>query len=191
MNNKGLVITASLLGVVIIGLSMYIAWWADDVAYKNALQANTIDGYRVFLSRYPDSEFAADVQTRYDELDYNQVRYSYSERVYNDYLKEHPHSIYVDSVKILLEDCVYSHAVSSNDVSLCRSFISNYPYSSHVAEIQKKIDGMEKDFYNQKINLPIDKISNYNIDEYFRLFTNGKYADKVNAKRNEIKDRDA
>ena len=34
MNNKGLIITASSLLVVIIGLSMYIAWWADDAAYK-------------------------------------------------------------------------------------------------------------------------------------------------------------
>lgn len=191
MNNKGLIITASALFAVIIGLSMYITWWADDTAYKKAVQANTIQEYKAFLNRYPNSEFASDVQKRYDELDYRKARKSHTEGSYNDYLREHPHSLYADSVKIFVEDLAYVRVKASNDVSVCRQFINDHPNSRHAAAVMKKIDGLEKDYYNSKINIAIDRVSRYDIDEYYRLFPSGKYAQKVAAKSKDLRDYEA
>ncbi len=191
MNNRGLIITASSLLVVIIGLSMYIAWWADDAAYKKAVQANTIREYKAFLNRYPNSEFAADVQKRYDELDYRKARKSHTEGAYNEYLREHPHSLYADSVKIFVDDLAFVRVKASNDVSVCRQYLNEHPNSRHAAAVLKKIDGMEKEYYNSKINIAIDRVYRYDIDEYYRLFPSGKYAQKVAAKSKDLRDYEA
>lgn len=190
MNNKGLFITASSLLVVIIGLIMYIALWADDAAYENALKANTGKAYKEFLTRYPDSEYRLDVQQRYDECDYHEAVNLNTEVAYKKYLENHPKSIYVDSVKSLIEDCVYQKAIASSSLSDCQQFIADYPNSPHVAAIKKKIDKMERDFYQSRINIALEKENKNDLLEYKRLFPKGKYLTQVNRKLEDLTDSD-
>lgn len=177
--------------VVIIGLAMYIALWADDVAYNNAVDANDVKEYKTFLSRYPDSDYAADIQLRYDECDYHRVKDLNRESEFIDYIKEHPHSIYVDSVKSIIEMFAFYNAQQTTDPLTCRSFINKYKGTEHAAVIQKRLDELERQFYNKNINISIDKLSHFYINEYYRLFPNGKYADKVEARSKVLYDYEA
>lgn len=191
MNNKGLIITASSLLVVIIGLAMYIALWADDVAYKKAVEKNSIRSYREFLKQYPNSEFAADIQLRYDECGYRRARESNRESELLDYIKDHPHSLYADSAKILVEVFAYNRALQTTDPSECRAYVLKYPDTQKAKTIQKRIDEMERQFYNKNIDVSMDKLSRYNINEYYRLFPEGKNKNKVDAKSMDLLDYEA
>lgn len=191
MNNKGLIITASTLCAVIIGLIMYSALWADDTAYKKAVEQNTVKGYQEFLSRYPNSEFANDIQSRYDEIDYREAVRKNNENAYTKYLQEHPKSIYVDSVKAFVEEFAYDKAIRSSELAVCRKFMDDYPNSVHNQTIQKKIDKMETDYYKSYINIPVENVSRNNLVEYSRLYPNGRYAAQVSAKLNDLNDYEA
>lgn len=191
MNNKGLIITASSLLVVIVMLAMYIALWADDVAYDKAVAADTSKEYKAFLDRYPDSEFAADIRLRYDKCDYLRVKEVNREDEFNDYIKEHPKSLYVDSVKILVEVFAFNRAQQSTDPAVCRAYIKDYSGTLHAKTIQKRVDDMERQFYNTNINVPVEKLSRENINQYHRLFPDGKLASKVEAKSHELSDYNA
>lgn len=191
MNNKGLIITASSLLVVIIGLAMYIALWAVDVAYKKTIEKNSVRYYREFLKNYPDSKYTADIQHRYDECDYRRVKNLNKESAFYDYIKEHPHSIYVDSAKIFIDDFAYNRALQTTDPAVCRDYIKDYDKSPRAATIQKRLDEMDRQFYNKNINVSIDKLTRYNINEYYRLFPDGKNKSKVEAKSRDLYDYEA
>ncbi len=191
MNNKGLVITASLLFAVIIGLIMHLALWADDVAYKNAKVANDTQTYKDFLKQYPESEFADEIRVLYDECAYRDVVRVNTEKAYSEYLKEHPNSQYVDSARSLIEEFVYTRALTTPDASICRAFLDDYPDGEHAKMIQKRLDYLEREYYTKKINIEVDKIVRDNIYGYNRLFPNGKYSSKVSAKLAELNDYEA
>lgn len=186
MNNKGLIITASSLLVAIIGLSMYIALWADDVAYKKAVEKNSIKSYREFLAQYPNSEFATDVQKRYDECDYHRVKNRSVLNELRDYIKEHPHSVYADSVKAIIEVFAFSEAQNTEDPTVCMSYLQDYPNSPNAEIIQGHLDDLENKFYAERINIGVERRRSEDISQYFVLFSEGKYKNEVEAKNKEL-----
>lgn len=191
MNNKGLKITASILFAVIIGLIVYNVLWADDAAYRKAIETNTVKSYKEFLSRYPNSEHAADIQSRYDEKDYREAVRKNTENAYAKYMKEHPNSVYVDSVKVFVEEFAYKKAITSTDLSACRKFIEDYPNSNHVSTIQKKLEKMETDYYKTYVNISTENLSRNKLQEYNKLYPDGRYSSQVAAKLNDLNDYEA
>ncbi len=191
MNNKGLKITVLILFAAIIGLIIYNVLWADDAAYRKAIETNTIKSYKEFLSRYPNSEYANDIQSRYDEKDYREAVGANTDSAYLKYLKEHPYSVYIDSVMAFVEELEYEKAIKSTNPSICRTFIEDYPHSSHISTIQKKLDNMETDYYKTYINVAIEKLSRTKLQEYNQLYPNGRYASQVSTKLNDLNDYEA
>lgn len=188
MYNKRLVITFATLCGVILSLTAYLLVWADDVAYKKAIDANSIESYKEFLVRYSDSEYVKDVQSRYDKVAYEFAVNINTEKIYKEYLVTHKNSLFIDSVKPRLEELVYQRIVKGNSIEDCVSFVNDYPNSDHLASIKKKLDKMEQDYYKQKVNIAIDKVSFDDLTAYNHLFPNGKYTKKVAAKKDDYRD---
>ena len=188
MYNKGLVITCVTLCSVIIGLAAYLFLWADDVAYKKAVDANTVESYKEFTIRYTNSEYITDVRKRYAEVAYKEAVITNTEKVYKEYLNTHKNSLYVDSIKPRLEKLVYERVYKGDNIEDCQDFVKDFPNSKYLSSIQKKIDRMEKDFYNKKINISIELVLPNNLTEYNRLFPDGKYSKQVAKKQEDLRD---
>lgn len=190
MKNKVLIVIASLLFAVIIGLIMQIALWADDIAYKEAINTNSIKLYKEFLDQYPNSKYLADIQGRYDECAYRLALKEGTKKAYQEFLNEHPNSEYIDSVKLFLEEIAYKNAISSNDISYCCDFIKDYPNSEHIPSVLNRLDYLEEQFYRDNINIPVERVNRNLLSQYNHWFPNGKYNRQVLAKLDERNDYD-
>lgn len=182
MNNKGLIITSISISIAIIGTILYFSINAEDRAYNKAIEDCSIEACKHFLQRYPDSEYAGEIQSLYDKYDYYHSIKENNETTYRNYLTNHPNSTYNDSVLIQIEYLLYNRAMTQSETIFCDHFLSEFPNSRYAPQVTKRLnDLLEEEFYQ--------RIAKYDNEESWKEYID-KYPNGVHIEEAKVKIKD-
>ncbi|MCF8255604.1 MAG: hypothetical protein K9J84_13590 [Bacteroidia bacterium] len=173
---KKLILIAVVLFLAITGFSQEKKW-------KKANEANTIESYQKFLSKYPDSEFSSLAKEGIIKLDYEDACERNSISAYEKFLKKHSDSKYHDDVnqrikqiseeiearkrrqeaadKKILDDLAMNNSIAAYHEYICKN--QNHHLVGQIKQIisemyselvdSLKSEGIVKDFSS----FPVDK----------------------------------
>lgn len=149
----------------------------EEEAFQQARAANTIEAFREFLRKYPQSRFRERVEQMITELEKVDEKKIYEDAiaadnvaVYRHFLERHPNSIYRSDIEKRLkeveqrnaEKAMYLEAVTQKNYDACLRFLKNYPnsrFTAEVAAIKKEID----DAYQQAMR---NADASYQLEDY-------------------------
>lgn len=117
-----------------------------DRAYRDVSQGNydlAIDGFRDFLSRYPDDTLADNAQYWLGECHYVQDHVTEAAREFERVLSDHPDGDKVPAAKLKLGYC----ALRQNDVARARRWfddiVKNHPASDEARSARNKLASLD------------------------------------------------
>lgn len=201
MNNKGLRITALILGIIALimviiintdnSLSRRVKANQELKAYELALN-NSDDIFVLtdYLEQYPDApaEHIAKIQHIYEKTSFDQIEKNPNQEKWEEYIKQFPNGHLTEqailNLKVYTEERDYNAAVSANTEEQYEEFIREYPngiYFSEVSELLAELRKQKEYLDNSLSNgsQPYAKYYGRNKSEYY-----GYSRVKVNASKN-------
>jgi hypothetical protein len=106
----------------------------NEVAYLDALKANTYQAFAQYLQKYPQSERAAEADRKYQRLLYESKTADHRLAVYEQFVKEHAASPYLAAA---LQN-IFEISTADGQTQSFVNFIKKYPNSPQ-ASLAKKI----------------------------------------------------
>ena len=113
---------------------------AQKGKYKKACQANTIDSYQGFLTKYPDSEYSKDIKERLINLEYEQVKDETQPEPLKEFLKKYPDNQYSEQIKPKIENLEFAIVEKSNSVLAYARFVEQHPEGEIAISAKDKIN---------------------------------------------------
>ncbi len=133
------IFTASILLIFLISFILPNEGIAQKGKYKKACQANTIDSYQEFLTKYPDSEYSKDIKERLINLEYEQVKDETQPEPLKEFIKKYPDNQYSEQIKPKIENLEFAIAEKSNSVLAYARFVEQHPEGELASSAKDKI----------------------------------------------------
>lgn len=128
--------------------------------YYKATDKNTIEAYQKFLDKYPDGEYAANVKSKIEKLEYQMVIESNSIDSLRNFLTKYPSSSYQTEIQQKIEKLEFEEAKTSNTIQALQDFLKKYPKTKFKNEASKII-----------IKLEFEEVQKINTVEGYKNFT--------------------
>jgi hypothetical protein len=97
--------------------------------WEKALQQNTVTGFREYLQKYPESEFAGIAAQKFDSLDWVQTLAGMDSIKMAQYLENHLKGSHVEEARILLDSLQWEKACALKDTSRIKNLLIKNPLS--------------------------------------------------------------
>ncbi|MDX2285872.1 MAG: caspase family protein [Bacteroidia bacterium] len=137
------------------GLGEFVFHKTDSEAadYQAAAQLDTLPGWRDFLTRYPRSPQAEQVQARIraleDEAVWQAARQAGTEAAYDRYLTQQPAGRYraeaEQQLRRLAEEKAWARASASDTIYEYRRFLNLYPASAHAPKAEAALERIRRE----------------------------------------------
>ena len=112
--------------------------------WEEAKSKNTVEGYEMFISEYPESEFAQEalsVKAKLEEKNlWREVKSKNTNEGYELFLSKYPESQYKDSVNFLIEKIYFTECQNSDLITSYINFLKQYPNNHFTNEIKKLLE---------------------------------------------------
>jgi len=156
--------TKTLLIVAIIS-SLLISCSSQKALFENASNIDTIESYKEFLQKYPNSQYSLSAMKKLAKLSFAEVKKENTISAYYNYINEFPNS---DSINVAMHNLSYLRTKEENTIYAYEEFLKYFPNSKYKKEINDdiKFDKAKKDYYN---NIKIQKL-----EEYLAEYPKGK-----------------
>jgi len=109
-----------------------------DSRWQQATSADTVQAYRAFLLRHPNSDYAVKAQEKIDSLDWQQAKSRDIDAI-EGYLRTHPESRHTAEARAKLETLEWYRAKNLNTVSAYEAFLRTYPNGRFSTKAQEKV----------------------------------------------------
>ncbi len=126
-----------LLLIMILFSVLFLFIGCADVAYKKAIDTNSIEAYNQFISKYPDSEFAPQAKERSEELYWQQMKKQNLIISYESYLEKYPSGKYAKAAEVKIEDVVWDSSKTNQNYE---EYLQRYPAGKYAKEGKKRIE---------------------------------------------------
>ena len=123
-------------------------------AYDSACKTNSLEAFRGFLKKYPQSQYAQDVQNRIKDLDlWSIVKKNNTIQAYNSYLENSQYKTFASEAKAAIQTInaasEWQKIKSTNSLAEVQAYINKYPNASTISDAKKKEhELMGVQFYN-------------------------------------------
>jgi len=107
--------------------------------YIKAFRDGTMDSFRDFITRYPDSELREEAQRIFDGLVYRPYKIRSTPQALDEFVKKHPGNYYLSNALKRRDDLRYAPVKAVDRISRYRWFISKYPDNPHGKEARERI----------------------------------------------------
>lgn len=136
LQQRPIVIIAALL-VLVSGCSTMETRWND------ACNKNTVQGYEVFLERYPDSEYSLTATRRIEYLRWQAAKTDSTAKGVENYLKLHPAGAYAREAQEMAESRRWQEATSKDSIFFFQSYLRKHPDGKHSTEARTRLEELE------------------------------------------------
>lgn len=114
-----------------------------QVAFQEALRANTYQAFQNFFIRYPAARQVAEAKGKYDSLLYIGLTSTGKWQEYESFYKNYPQSHYRAKAKAQYEKLLYEQAVSvSNDTGTYEKYIMEHPESPYAEQAKQQLQNL-------------------------------------------------
>ena len=107
--------------------------------FIKAFRSGSMEDFRDFLTRYPDSELGEEARRILDGLLYRPFKIKGTPEAFDEFLKRYPGNYYAESAMKRRDDLYYMPVKAEDRISQYRSFISNYPDNLNAPEARERI----------------------------------------------------
>ena len=107
--------------------------------FIKAFRDGSMDSFRVFITRYPDSELREEAQRIFDGLVYRPFKIKSTPQALDEFTKKYPDNYYAGSALKRRDDLQYIPVKAADRISQYRWFISTYPDNIHTGEARAKM----------------------------------------------------
>jgi hypothetical protein len=161
----------------------------DSIAFYTAMQGNTSESFRQFISKYPESEFVKLAQKEIDLKEFEEYTRQKTLAEYMLFLEEKPSNPY----KVEAENQIFKLQTKINTLESYSQFIQNFPSNRNVDEAWRKIFQIYMyNYSDQRIKSFLEEYPDYpfkdEINEELNLaqqillpYRNGNYYGWMNA----------
>ena len=111
-------------------------WW-------RATRANTVDAYRDFLQKYPDSRYTVEARHRIEELDWQAARSLNSVDAYERFVMNYPESPHRPKADSLIEELDWKQAQAGKGLDAYQGFVRKHPSSRYRSLAETRIEELE------------------------------------------------
>lgn len=116
-------------------------------AYLNG----SMDSFRDFIARYPESELREEAQRVFDGMVYRPYKMKGTPGAFDDFIQRNPDNFYVESAVKRRDYLLYLPVKGADRISAYRSFISAYPDNLHAVEAKKRIKAILSTYEDTKL----------------------------------------
>jgi hypothetical protein len=116
--------------------------------FIKAFRDGSMDSFREFITRYPDSGLLEEAQRIFDGLVYRPYKIKGSPKALDEFTKKHPDNYYVDSALKRRDYLRYIPVEVADKISRYRWFISTYPDNAHAGEARERIRAILSTYEN-------------------------------------------
>jgi len=107
--------------------------------FIKAFRSGSVEDFRDFLTRYPDSELGEEARRILDGLLYRPFKITGTPQALGEFLKRYPDNYYAESALKRRDDLYYLPAKAVDRISQYRSFISDHPDNINTPEALARI----------------------------------------------------
>jgi hypothetical protein len=107
--------------------------------FIKAFRDGSMDSFRVFITRYPDSELREEAQRIFDGLVYRPFKIKSTPQALDEFIVKYPDNYYAGSALKRRDDLQYIPVKAADRISQYRWFISTYPDNIHTGEARAKM----------------------------------------------------
>jgi hypothetical protein len=104
-----------------------------------AFRDGSMDAFRSFIARYPDSDLREEAQRIFDGLVYRPFKIKGTHQALDEFIVKYPDNYYADSALKRRDDLQFIPVKAADRISEYRWFISTYPDNIHAGEAREKI----------------------------------------------------
>jgi len=143
--------------------------------WQKAAQLNTVEAYKEFLLKHPQSEFINLARKNIEQLEWQYAIDINSTNEYQKFLEKYPRSEFSVQARQKIEEIYWQHAEHTNTLDAYRLFLRRYPRSSYVNTAHT---AMELIAWKEAQALN-DRSA---FQQYLQNFPKGKHSDGASAK---------
>jgi len=104
-----------------------------------AFRKGSMESFRDFINRYPDSELHEEAQRIYDGLVYRPFKIRGTFQALDEFIKKYPDNYYADTALKRRDDLQYMPVKAADKMSQYRWFISTYPDNRNAGQAMKRM----------------------------------------------------
>jgi hypothetical protein len=119
--------------------------------FIKAFRDGSVDSFREFITRYPDSELHEEAQRIFDGLVYRPFKIKGSPQALDEFIKKHPDNYYTGSALKRRDDLQYIPVETVDRISEYRWFISTYPDNIYAGEARERIGAILSTYEDTKL----------------------------------------
>lgn len=128
-----------------IGLKETFVVLQAKVEFNEIRKTESIEKYESFLRRFGDTEYAAEVKKRLQELTFEQAKRENTIDAYRAFIARFPESPQKAEALRKLEELSFERASKLNTIDAYKSFIAEFPNSRYAERAKQKILDLETD----------------------------------------------
>ena len=144
--------------------------------WKRAQELDTVDSYRVFISKHPGSEYGLRANGRIEELRWHLAQQENTIEGYREFLFWVPRGKYSDKARLQLETLAFQQAKQSNTIGAYEDFRMTYPSSTLTSQASNEIEVLKEESSYQEF---MSKRGIESASRYLRTFPRAKHAQEV------------
>lgn len=142
---------------VVLGLSLALVGCSKEgAAFKQAQEANSIEGYESFLQQFPETDNKMTVEQRLDELYFEKSKAEPTEESLRGYLAKFPQGAHSAEVRGELEGMAFKKIAETGDKAAFEAFVAEFPNGNYTEKAKTRIDELG---YGEKITTSDVKVT--------------------------------
>jgi len=110
-----------------------------DTRWQQANSANTVQAYKTFLRRHPDSEYKDRAREKIESLHWQKTTAKQSTYAFKRYLRVHPDGEHATEARNQIELLEWENAKKGNRLSGYEAFLEKYPASRYSVQARTEI----------------------------------------------------
>lgn len=111
----------------------------SDLAFKEVLKENSVEGFRQFITKYPWSKKIDKAEAYRDSLAFLKAKEHGTSEELEKFMLVYGKNKWYEEATSLLEEAQYKETVQPDDVESYLRFIEKYPSNSHINEAHKQV----------------------------------------------------
>ena len=136
-----------LVTVLSIIVSLFLSGCATTKGdWEKTSQINTVEAYREFLHKHPQSEFSLQGETRIEQIEWEKTKLQDTVQAYKEFGIKYPKCQFMRQAKERIIELEWDRAKKARTVEGYKKFLNNYPtskFSLQAKETLEKIEWLE------------------------------------------------
>lgn len=112
---------------------------AERVVFDKYESRHTLEGYREFIRKHPESIYVHEANAKIDEILFQPYLKLNTIDGYLEFIRDYPQNVHVDDAKRKIETLAFDHCEEKDTIQAYRQYLKDFPNSNYECEAKSRI----------------------------------------------------